>query len=204
MKKYLLVVLLVVPAFTCAQQIKGEIAKPVHKIQIDGGVGFVTLQAVAQATSDALVNNFLPAIEKNTTRYQPAFWLEASYRLNERIDLGVHYSRSQYVEEYSIGLSEANTSELTRRFNTFMLLGRYYWVQPKENLDLYSGLQLGLTRFVDEEDDVLEGEVMTEEDNEIAIQVTVLGARYGGTLGVAAELGFGYKGLIALGLSLRL
>lgn len=174
--------------------------------QFDAGVGVVTLQGIAQFASDRIINNNFLLLEKTTTSYQPAIYLEASYRFREKIDVGLHLSRSVYTEEYGESLAQTDFGSLERTYYTLMLTGDYYWRTPRENLELYSGVQFGYGVFVDQTTGDLEEDDLEPEDRTgtPAMQVTALGIRYGQALAIQVEGGFGFKGLLAVGISLRL
>lgn len=67
-----------------------------------------------------------------------------------------------------------------------------------EKFTLYSSAAIGLTFFTEEVNK------STEKRNYADAHLSIIGLRYGQTLGAFAELGFGFKGLINFGINLKL
>ncbi len=177
-----------------------------QKIQIDAGVGFGILQGHCPGHYGFHYQRIFLPLRKNNYPIPTGIYIEGAYRIKKNIDLGVHFSTSSYTEEYGVTLSGDDLGEVKRMFHTFTVTGDYYWdlKRDKPNLELYSGLQLGISVF----NDVAEGDIATEDLEEegvasVGMQVTAIGARYGNQIAVQAELGFEYKGICSIGLSGR-
>jgi hypothetical protein len=72
---------------------------------------------------------------------------------------------------------------------------RYF---QKEKFNLYSSAAVGITFFTEEVNNA------PGKRNYADVHLSVIGFRYGQNLGAFAELGFGFKGLINLGVNLKL
>lgn len=110
------------------------------------------------------------------------------------------YSSSQ-SEIYSVGQF---AGDLERTFITAAIEWEYRYVNQGP-VQVYSGVGLGFTYGTEEFTSGNPGfESNTGDISGIAYQVNAVGVRYGKKFGGYLELGYGYKGLLNLGLSLQL
>lgn len=117
--------------------------------------------------------------------------------------MGLHFSRSGYTEEYGESLAQSDFGSLEHTYYKLMLTGDYYWMIPRENLELYSGVPFGYGSFVERTTGELEEDDLVGQDRTgiLAMHVKALGMRY---RAIQVEDGFGFKELLAMGISLRL
>lgn len=105
-------------------------------------------------------------------------------------------------EVYYLGNPEG---ELSRSFITVAVEGHYRY-QNLKKVQLYSGIGLGysigtetLTPPTGSEKGPSSGSI-----NRLAYQINVMGIRIGNNIGGFIELGYGYKGIVNVGLSIQL
>ncbi len=99
----------------------------------------------------------------------------------------------------------SNDGELKRNFISVAFEGQYRY-QNLKKVQLYSGLGIGysfgkekLTNPTESGSQSTSGTI-----NRIAYQINVMGIRIGDNIGGFVELGYGYKGIVNVGLSIQL
>lgn len=145
-------------------------------------------------------------IEGKTSNYVFSGALAAGYSfmINDRISLGIDFN-------YSYASADIKIKDLPMPFTftsevmsyTGMLSGHLTYYQEGA-LEISSGLYLGLNY----KDEILSKSALNfynESDKcKFAYHLTALKVRYGETVGLLAELGFGFRGLVNIGLSIKL
>ncbi|WP_422005681.1 outer membrane beta-barrel protein [Roseivirga pacifica] len=96
----------------------------------------------------------------------------------------------------------SNDGEVKRNYITTGLEADYAWI-AKEKFRLYSGLGIAYTTQNDKYDGN-NNNIEDGDDSFFNFQVNALGARFGDTIAAFAEVGFGYKGMLSLGVSFGL
>nr|WP_315028735.1 outer membrane beta-barrel protein [uncultured Chryseobacterium sp.] len=118
-----------------------------------------------------------------------AFIIEYNYAVKDRWVVGADLVYQQMTREY---LDES--SEKSHNYTVAVKSDYNYISKPK--FRMYSGLGLGLT--------MEKSSNPSQNMSHFNFQLTGLGIRLGGRLGVNAELGFGYKGIVNAGLAYTL
>ncbi|MFK5857565.1 MAG: hypothetical protein QM503_15660 [Bacteroidota bacterium] len=122
---------------------------------------------------------------------------------NEMMFFGLSGTYNQTKGDiYNVGQLEG---ELNRNFFTLAIEGHYRY-QNMNKVQLYSGLGIGYT-FGSEtlKPPIESGKTTTSGTiNSFAWQVNVIGIRVGNSIAGFAEFGYGYKGIVNVGLSIQL
>ena len=91
---------------------------------------------------------------------------------------------------------------LTRKYYIMAGLANFNYVR-KPSFQMYSGLAFGYA-FQDIHYIPIEGEEEVENPGKMAFHINAIGFRFGKSVGGFLELGYGYKGVINFGFSLKL
>jgi len=122
---------------------------------------------------------------------------------NELLFFGISGIYNQTKGEiYNVGELEG---DLTRKFITVAIEGQYRY-QNMNKVQLYSGIGIGYT-FGSETlnpPSSIGKTVSTGTINSIAWQINAIGIRVGKAIAGFAEFGYGYKGIVNLGISIQL
>lgn len=123
-----------------------------------------------------------------------------NYFIYKGLKLGVS---AQYAR-YDVGRSFTNglTANETDTWFTILLEPKGQWVDGRV-AQLYSGFGLGASFYKSEGRSSSREEVFTNRMTIFSFQATPIGVRFGRAVGAHLELGFGYKGLINVGVSGR-
>ena len=122
---------------------------------------------------------------------------------NEMMFFGLGGSYNQtHGEIYNVGQLEG---ELKRSFFTLAIEGHYRY-QNMNKVQLYSGLGIGYTFGNETLTPTPESGKPSSSGsiNSIAWQVNVIGIRVGNSIAGFAEFGYGYKGIVNVGLSVQI
>lgn len=188
MKKLFIVILFCgVAKFTNAQQ-----------FEIYGSYGLGSAQELVDGLSDfgtSLVT--AGQINRDTKlKYGPAI-IGLNYYATHRLSVGALYSRTSSRSDIKI---DNNTQQYSKNsYNVVMARSDYRWIN--HTIQLYSGIAAGAAFSKAEPN---ENSYKTEKETYFAYQVNAIGIRAGRKLGAFAELGFGYNGILNLGVSLKL
>ena len=123
------------------------------------------------------------------TENSGAFVVEYNYAIKDKWIIGTDLSYQQVTREYS-----DKSSEKSHNY-TFAVKSNYNYIS-KPKFRIYSGIGLGLT--------LEKSRNPLQNVSHFNYQLTGLGIRLGGRLGVNAEVGFGYKGIGNIGLAYSL
>jgi hypothetical protein len=123
---------------------------------------------------------------------------------NYFIGKGFKLGFSAQYARYDVGRSFSNdlTADETDTWITFLVEPKGQWVDGRV-AQLYSGFGIGASFYTSEGRSSAREEVFKNNMTIFSFQVTPIGVRFGRAVGGQLELGFGYKGLINLGLSGR-
>lgn len=152
-----------------------------------------------------ILNDMFPAELYVADHYKGSGAIFLTYRhmfRNENIFWGLTAGMSKSSWQiYNIG---SDVGELKRQFYTFAIEFEYRY-RNQGVVQMYSGVGLGFTYG---------SETLTSTDpgvaestgslNQLGYQVNAIGVRIGKKFGGFAEFGYGYKGIINIGLSLQL
>lgn len=116
-----------------------------------------------------------------------------TYHLGDRVTVGITGSYTQAT----LHVNDSGEIFSRNKYYTFMpqstlFLGR------KDKVEAYVGLAFGATYYIHSSDSY------QEQSPQLSYQVTPIGVRTAGRTGAFLELGYGYKGIVNVGLSRRL
>lgn len=178
--KSCLITFLILNSFTGIAQI-GK-----NKFEIKGNLGYLSDAHFAQSFSDNLFGHY-------TNVYSSGMY---------SIDVLKRIGNSRFLAEVTYGYEQLNAKhKLEPKFRDIFYINNYlvgvkYEFTKRHKYYLYSGAQLGI-RTVDQTD------FSERPGNRFAYDATFIGVRYGKKLGGFYELGFGAKGFIRVGASLK-
>lgn len=168
------------------------------KSEIDLGVGVWSSNQVIGAMSDIIASS-LTGVDMDNGTYIGALHLGYKYSLSDRFALGPVFA-------YDLGKSDAvyNTSkigEFTNKFYSLALEADYKYIN-RDKFKLYSLVGAGAT-LLDQLYKPTTGKEESENQMFFNYQVTPIGVKFGSSFGAFAEAGFGYKGILCVGLFFR-
>ena len=138
--------------------------------------------------------------------YRGSGVVSVSYRRvskNELMLWGIYAAYNQTTGDiYNVGQYEG---KLKRKFLTIAVEGQYRY-QNLNKIQLYSGLGIGYS-FGSETLNPLSGSgnpSISGNINRIAWQINAIGIRIGNSIAGFVEFGYGYKGIVNVGLSIQL
>lgn len=137
--------------------------------------------------------------------WQGTFTAEYSYQIEPKIKIGLSYTFESQHHTISSIIPGFNSRTTYRTiFHTILFnAGRQWAIRPL--FELYSSLSIG--GYYKIKDPSISNDKPSTEDIQnkfgMAYQFTPIGFRIGKKLGAFFELGFGYKGMLAGGLSYR-
>lgn len=181
-------VVLILVLFTplCAQA-----QTPRNELQVGYGVGSATL--LIEGIADLLASGLVPGSIRRVDRTGTGPFIVGYNRyVSERFSVGLQGSFITSDATYTTTTGEFKGSN---RYLTALLRGDYRWLN--RGVQLYSGLGVGgsyLTSDVGEQSDNTLG---------FAFQVNALGVRVGKRVGAFAEAGFGFNGILTVGVSAK-
>lgn len=174
-----------------------------HDIMISYGLPATDL---FQNVSSSMLDDRFPDRRYIRDNYSGTGIICLTYRYvseNEMMFLGIDgtYNKTK-GDIYNVGQLEG---ELSRTFFTLAIEAQYRY-QNMNNVQLYSGVGLGYAFGKETLTPTLEsgGLVGKGTVNHIAWQINAIGIRIGNTIAGFAEFGYGYKGIINIGVSMQL
>lgn len=127
-----------------------------------------------------------------------------SFMINPAISIGLDFNYSYASTD--VLLSERKIFKSSVMAYTGTLSGHYIYYQ-EGNIEISSGVYLGVN-YKDEDleffDERYSGMVKESDAYRFAYHLTAIKVRYGNIVGLLAELGFGFRGLVNVGLSIKL
>jgi len=161
---------------------------------------------IFQDINSTMLDDKFPDLRYIRDNYRGSGIINLIYRYvseNEMMFLGISGSYNQTVGDiYNVGQLEG---ELNREFITVAVEGQYRY-QNMNKVQLYSGIGIGYT-FGNEtlNPPASSGNATSIGSiNSIAWQINAIGIRVGKSFAGFAEFGYGYKGIVNVGLSLQL
>lgn len=193
MKKTIIIIglLIVLPATIFAQDKK-------HEMVLGYGVG--THYAIVEQMAGILgvvitLGEFNAELESGTG----AILLGYRYSVGDKLTIGFDGSYTKLKDVLKFDGKEVGN--LDKYFYTIAPYIAYNYVK-KGNLSMYSGIGLGYA-FVKDAYTTDDGDEI-ENIGEFAFHLNAFGVRYGKNIGGYVEVGYGYKGIVNLGISLKL
>jgi hypothetical protein len=152
-----------------------------------------------------ILNDSFPAELYVSDNYKGSGAIGLTYRhmfKNENMLWGVSAGMSNASWEiFNVGINEG---ELKRTYYTLAMEWQYRW-RNQGVVQMYSGVDLGYTFGQETFTPTEAGATATTTSiGQFGYQVNAIGARFGKKFGGYVEFGYGFKGIINLGLSLQL
>jgi len=171
-------------------------AQTVSRNEIQIGAGLYANEAVVTD----IIENFIRALFGSGPKsLEPKTLANLSYyyRIKPKIAIGMGIG---YNSTQNAGIHKQNSKPSYQTKTAVMAFEMKFFYQEKEHLSLYGKAGFGnfyrqdqMTSYPDE----------IYSDAAITFQATPLGIRFGKKVGAFAEIGYGYKGIINLGVSGR-
>ena len=132
---------------------------------------------------------------------KPAFNFSYKYFLSRTIGIGIGGSIQSLGGNNIVTGSEPSYNFTA--MNTTVAADMTIIYLSQKYVQLYGSVAVGVSHYT-ETDVYANNTSQTIEKNVAAVQVSPLGLRVGGALGLFAELGYGYRGIISGGLSIHI
>ncbi len=189
MKRALLLILMLISVSVFAKKYHGELKT---------GACFYTAPSLMDQFGST-INGLEPSEIVDTDFNYPVFTEYSSY-VSKKLRVSLHVDYVKCKENYYAPRTDRFIGTVTNRYYTSMIGVNFYYVKKKK-FEMYYGGYLGTT-YVDASNDI--PNLSCSDGFRLAYHVNVVGARFGGRTGVAVELGFGYRGIVNVGLSYRI
>lgn len=163
-------------------------------------IGKVLFVTIGSGVVAAIVTGGTVKLEDTNASGSGLYGVGYHYFLSKSFKLGLsaQYARYEVGRSFSNGL----TANETDTWVTLLVEPKGQWIDGRV-VQLYSGIGLGASFYQSEGRSSAREEVFTDSRTFFSFQLTPIGMRIGRAVGAHLELGFGYKGLINLGLSGR-
>jgi hypothetical protein len=165
--------------------------------EVYGGIGVWGTNTIIDVFSDIIVTGFTGGtISTQNDNYIGDFHLGYKYLPSKHIAFGLTFAYASNTSDAYF--NQAKSGRIYNDYYTWGLEFDYRYIsRPK--LALYSTLGAGITLF-SQEYRPESGDKAKESNAYFNFQVTPIGVKFGQYFGVFAEAGFGYKGILTLGL----
>ncbi|TDK43455.1 hypothetical protein [Algoriphagus formosus] len=164
------------------------------KVEVRAGYGVLSAQAIGSVLSNSIVGG-LDGYEKTDISSGGALIFSLLFNPSNRISFGLDFGYEKLDVIYE-SPSQANITSKDR-FITVMPRVDLRYVN-KEAYSLYGSLAAGGSFLSAERGNE------SEQGVAFAYQITPIGIRFGNNIALFAEAGFGFRGLLNAGLSVRL
>ncbi len=168
--------------------------------EISAGYGIVTSDEALGVTSSILTTIItLANANRQNMHWTGTYFLGYKFRAGKLFPLGISVGYERMTSDL-VDKDQTLIGKERGQYITIMAEGAIRYVN-KHIFQMYSGLAAGYT--LASSDVTLESGEDSDTDhfNHFNFQVNVIGIRLGTTVGGFLELGFGYKGIVNLGLS---
>ncbi|MCD6597810.1 MAG: outer membrane beta-barrel protein, partial [Bacteroidales bacterium] len=169
--------------------------------EIVAGYGMASHQTFKEITVNLAVTIF--TVGNVNTVYQSGsgtFYLGYRYHLSKHFSMGIDAAYQSILEE--VRNSDERVGNLKRKYITASALTNISYIN-RPAFQLYSTISAGYIQGKGNYTPV-EGEEESMTDGFFGFQVNPVGIRFGRTVGGFVELGYGYKGVLNFGLSVKL
>lgn len=172
--------------------------------ELSFGYGAETSNEIGNAVGDVLTTIItLGTVSYEDAKYTGAFHAKYKYAVADNLLLGVSgaYEKAEDKERFGSDI----VAERKSKIYSVALESDYSYINTK-HFRVYSGAGLGY-RMVNIRSRPTTASTNTKTSNErthgLAYHINGIGIRAGGTIGVFAEVGYGYRGLVNAGLSIQ-
>ena len=178
-------ILIVSSAAVCAQEYR-------HEVSV--GVGLATVPDLLESFMTIAPLLFAPSwiVREESEWVIPALTVHHRYHASRLISVGINFTYQKFNRELYLLNERTSTSAI----NYYTVMGRVDFTYVRTRLfRMYSGAALGFSHATESGEDV-------EDSGEtyFAFQVNAVGLRVGKQFAGYLELGFGFNGVMALGL----
>lgn len=168
--------------------------------------------AIPLTIGDALLYGFTSGLTSGIAGYtkdtkndkSSGMWgIGYKYHINNRFSAGMEVSYLSSSKD--INFKKSDDEYNVHRKSSFLLIlptAQYHYLN-REKLQLYGNIGLGVLNYSIKEDKDVGSEAFDENYTSFAFQVNPIGLRVGKRIGGFAELGFGFKGIINIGASMK-
>ncbi|MCF8229689.1 MAG: outer membrane beta-barrel protein [Bacteroidales bacterium] len=157
-------------------------------------------EVFASVFDDIIYNIFGEGATSADTKSTGAFLLTYQRNLSKVISVGPVLGYEKITDE--VDKDDKKIGEIKHDIYTIAAEGRIHYFN-RSDFGMYLGVGAGISSFSSSTDSKQAVDGDTDTDTNFTFHVTALGLRIGNQLCANAELGFGYRGLINLGLSYR-
>ncbi|AMO19834.1 outer membrane beta-barrel protein [Flavobacterium columnare] len=126
------------------------------------------------------------------------FTLEYNYAILNKLNLGLDLAYETFESDI---LSNGKVINKQNEEDITLALKSNYNYLSNDNFRLYSGLGVGYTLIRNKTNELSSEGLSFDNSNRFNFQITGIGFRYGKKLGISAEVGLGYKGILNGGIS---
>lgn len=169
--------------------------------EIKAGYGVLSSNEIGKVFTDIIIT---PFSETKTTdeKHSGALFIGYNYAVKDNWTIGTDL----VYERYTASVNKQNLTVASQKNDIYTLaVNSTYSYISKPKFRMYSGVGLGYT-FSNEKLSPNQSDVQSVSSKSSSFNFQVIGAgiRRGGKIAGFAELGFGYKGIINLGISYQL
>lgn len=179
-----------------AQDRKVDFNSNQGEFEINAGYGIATLPDFINIFSSVLGAALVPgAVERIDGKGLGNYFIQLNYYLTDRMAVGLEMSYAQYQTTFIMNSGGSNAYQ--SKYITPMILGKYNWLN-RPSFKMYSSAAAGLSLYTGV------GETSgNSKESHLGFQLTPIGIRAGNKVAFFAELGFGYQGMVAGGISVK-
>ncbi|RVU90347.1 hypothetical protein EH230_05225 [Flavobacterium columnare] len=164
--------------------------------------GVVSTNSIINTVTDILTTpGTLGAITVDNKISSGVFTISYSYALVDKLNLGLDLAYEAFVSDV---ISNGKIVNKQKEDDITLALKSNYNYLSKNKFRLYSGLGIGYTLIKNRTNDLSSQGLSFDNSSRFNFQITGIGFRYGGKLGISAEAGLGYKGILNAGISYQL
>jgi len=169
--------------------------------QFSAGYGVITIDEEL-AIIESVISSVITVGNYNLENQQMsgAFVFTYNYALSKIVHLGGAFVYENITEDVMV--SKEKKGEFKRDFYTIAAEGRFSYLNASF-FQMYSGVGAGVT-FNTDKFISTDGSENSDSQTHFNFQINLLGLRVGNAFGAYAELGYGYKGIVNAGISVRL
>ncbi len=173
-------------------------AKAQSKWEVRAGYGLASAQEIVDGLADMTTSlGSLGTARSSTDLSYGPILVGVNYFPMPKLSVGLQYSNTKMNND--ITLESGGMSNYENLYHVIMARSDYYY--STGFVQVYSGLGAGVSFSKSSPTKQTTGSESKSTD--FAYQVNAIGARVGRTIGVFGELGFGYNGVLNLGISAK-
>ena len=167
-----------------------------HEISVSVGAG--TIYDFLELYSDVFATVFTLGYYQETNQTNsPAIGVSYKYYLTKRFSLGGDFTYQSMTADAVTGGNPAGT--IDKAYYSLAARADFNYI-AKPVFKLYSGIGLGYCQYNQKYSPIDGGSQDTSDAGLLAVQLNAIGLKFGGKLGGFLELGYGYRGVVNVGL----